>query len=77
MSRQLTNNVPHQTDLAARVAQLEKRCDGLFQMAQALQAARGSDLLKANAKADPFAGYGFGQQRYDLNGLQQEGGRDE
>ena len=73
MSRQLVNNVPHQTDLAARVAMLERRCDGLFAMVQQLQAARGADLLKSNAKAaDPFAGYGFGQ-RYDLNGLQEEG----
>jgi hypothetical protein len=69
MSRQLVNS----TDLASRVALLEKRCDGLFQMVQALQAARGADVLKANSKpADPFAGYGFGGH-YDLNELQQEG----
>lgn len=74
MSRQLVNS---NNDLAARVAMLERRCDGLFQMVQALQAARGADVLKANSKpADPFAGYGFGGH-YDLNALQQEGGRDE
>lgn len=39
------------TDLAARVALLEKRCDGLFSMVQALQAARGAELLEANKKA--------------------------
>lgn len=71
MSRQLVNSA----DLASRVAQLEKRCDGLFQMVLQLQAARGADLLKANAKADPLANYTFGQ-RYDLNELQ-GGGRDE
>lgn len=73
MSRQLVNSA----DLASRVALLERRCDGLFQMVQALQAARGADVLKAaNSKpADPFAGYGFGQQHYDLNELQ-GGGND-
>lgn len=75
MSRQLVNNVPHQTDLASRVALLEKRCDGLLSMVQALLAARGADVLKANSKpADPFAGYGFGGH-YDLNELQ-GGGND-
>jgi len=38
------------TDLAARVAMLERRCDGLLSMVQQLQAARGAELLKANAK---------------------------
>lgn len=66
MSRQLVNSA----DLASRVAMLERRCDGLFAMVQALQAARGADVLKSNAKADPFAGYDFGQ-RYDLNELQE------
>lgn len=69
MSRQLVNS----TDLAARVAMLERRCDGLFALVQQLQAARGADVLKANTRpADPFAGYGFGGH-YDLNALQQEG----
>lgn len=38
------------TDLAARVAMLERRCDGLLSMVQALQAARGEELLRTNAK---------------------------
>lgn len=37
-------------DLAARVAMLEKRCDGLLVLVQQLQAARGEEVLKANAK---------------------------
>lgn len=59
MNRQ-TNN-----DLAARVAMLERRCDGLFSMVQALQAARGEELLKANAKMASHADYDMGG--YDLN----------
>lgn len=65
MNRQLVNNVPQQTDLAARVALLEKRCDGLFSMVQALQAARGAELLEANKKAASHADYTMAG--YDLN----------
>lgn len=53
------------TDLAARVAMLERRCDGLLSMVQALQAARGEELLRTNAKMASHADYDMGG--YDLN----------
>lgn len=47
------------TDLASRVATLERRCDGLLVLVQQLQAARGAELLEANKKATShcFADY--------------------
>lgn len=63
MSRQLVTNVP--TDLVSRVALLEMRCNGLLSMVQALQAARGAELLEANAKMASHADYTM--DGYDLN----------
>lgn len=53
------------TDLAARVAMLEKRCDGLFSMVQQLQAARGEEVLKQNTRMASHADYKM--DGYDLN----------
>ncbi len=53
------------TDLAARVAMLERRCDGLLVLVQQLQAARGAELLEANAKMASHADYKM--DGYDLN----------
>lgn len=70
MSRQLVNNVPQQSDLAARVAVLEKRCDGLLVLVQQLQAARGEEVLKTANAAKASDGYTFGD--YDMNAHFQE-----